>query len=136
MENNSKYKFQISPIGRVGFNTTVKSDIIFKNSIINSIRTLLKTNINIINMKKNIQSSNINNKYVKSFPLLKLKSMNNNKSEEYNENALKEELDYFMNENEIVLYNDNEMEIEEYYNNNNNSLNRTKMNTDIITFLH
>ena len=150
MENirNNENKIPNS-LRKIGYNTSFKEIIQFKNNISISIknkkilpRTPLKSKMNIL--CTNPQPLNTkNNKYI-NYPLLKsisssnyynvnklLNNLNNNNINEendiYNENALEDEPEDFMhmNQNEICLNNDDENE-------NDFILERPKLKVEIL----
>lgn len=122
---------------RFGYNTTFKDKIQFKNNYFSKklARTPLKSKLNLMNSCQGDNSINSKNEKILKYPLLKSISstninikknknvsyaLNNNNNEindydeddEYNKDALPDELDDFMhiNENEIIIKNEFENE--------------------------
>ena len=122
---------------RLGYNTTFKDTIQFKNNNFSKklARTPLKSKLNLMNSSQGDNSINSKNEKILKYPLLKSISstninikknknvsyaLNNNNNEindydeddEYNKDALPDELDDFMhiNENEIIIKNEFENE--------------------------
>ena len=118
-------------LGRIGYNTTFKNKIQFKNNFHSKkmARTPLKSKLNLMNTSQDQESINQKNGKMLKYPLLKSSSninihnkknisydINNNEiydydeedEDEYNKDALPDEINDFMhvNEKEINLTND------------------------------